>query len=80
VVSIDRPLEELFSRSKTDLLFKGLGSLKYFFVIVGNVEHLKACRLILFTPPPLWYESIIVLARFSKSMKLQLEPINRTIL
>jgi hypothetical protein len=37
----EKTLEELFSRSKTSLLFKGLGSFKYFFAIGGYVEHLR---------------------------------------
>jgi hypothetical protein len=34
------------------MLFKGPGSFKNFFKISGNVDELKAYRLIPFTPPP----------------------------
>jgi hypothetical protein len=40
-----------FSRSKTLLLFKGLVSFKIFFEIGGNVEEVKAYRLIPLTLP-----------------------------
>jgi hypothetical protein len=36
------------------MLFKGPGSLKKNFKICGNVDELKACRLIPLTPPPLF--------------------------
>ena len=36
------------------MLFKGPGSFKKIFKIGGNVDELKACRLIPFTPPPLF--------------------------
>jgi hypothetical protein len=42
---------ELFSRSKMFLLFKGPVSFKRFFEIGGNVDELKAYRLITLTPP-----------------------------
>jgi hypothetical protein len=37
------------------LLFKGPGSFKTFFKIVGNVDELKAYRLIPLTPPLLFH-------------------------
>jgi hypothetical protein len=47
-------INSCLAAKKRFLLFKGPGSFKIFFKIGGNVEHLKAYRLIPLIPPLLF--------------------------
>jgi hypothetical protein len=46
--------QSCLAAQKRFLLFNGPGSFKTIFKIGGNVEYLKACRLVRLTPPPPW--------------------------
>jgi hypothetical protein len=48
------------------MLFKGPGSFKKIFKIGGNVDELKACRLIPFTPPLFFHFTLPLIGEFCR--------------